>query len=88
MRLGNEGELMSDDQPKKSRTTRVAIALGAVLTFAVAYVLSIGPAYWLIKQGNLSDEALNFYTPVTRLSKVCQPFYAFLQWYVSLFTNG
>jgi hypothetical protein len=79
---------MSDDQPKKFRTVRAAIALAAVLTCAVAYVLSIGPAYWLIKQGYLSDAVLNFYTPLTRLSKVCQPVYVFLQWYVSLFTNG
>ena len=87
MRLGSEGQAVTDKQ-KKSPAARVLIGLVATLVFATIYTLSMGPMLWLATHGYLSDGTRQI------LSRAYQPLWVFagyvpflkqwLLWYVGL----
>lgn len=78
-------EAMNDER-KQQRTPTIVVTLAAVLVFAAAYVLSIGPMLWLATHGYLSDGARQVlsraYEPLWVFAR-CIPFLnQWLLWYV------
>jgi hypothetical protein len=81
-----------DDRPTKreraSGAALVAVLFVVLFLLPVLYVLSIGPAAWLVNTGRLNfDEGsvtVRFYTPLLLAAECCPPVDDSLQWYVSL----
>jgi hypothetical protein len=80
-----------DDKPaRRERASGVALATVLVVVLFLLpflYVLSIGPAAWLVHTGRLNDDegsfAVRFYTPLIWAADTCQPVDYSIQWYVS-----
>jgi hypothetical protein len=81
-----------DDRPTKrdrgSGTPVVATLAIVVIVAPFLYVLSIGPAAWLVNTGRLNDDegsvVVRFYTPLILAAESCQRVDDSLQWYVTL----
>jgi len=73
----------------KSRAPVIVILVVCLVLLPVFYVLSIGPACWLVMNGYVSPAAQNFvYTPLDAAMDNCQPFRDFVIWYTALFIEG
>jgi hypothetical protein len=80
-----------DDKPTKHERgsgMAVVVTLAVVLILVpVLYVLSIGPAAWLVNTGRLNGDegsvTVRFYTPLIWAAECCPPVDDSLQWYVS-----
>jgi len=70
---------MSDYRP--NLFLLIWLALVAVM-LPVIYILSFGPAYWLIANGFLSTAAFTAYAPLDWLAWLCPPFHDALDWYL------
>jgi hypothetical protein len=76
--------------PAEKQNSRAApVVAGFIVTLLllpVLYVLSIGPAAWLIEHGYLSDEAARwFYSPLVALAERSEFLSVWLMRYVELF---
>jgi hypothetical protein len=63
---------------------KFVVVLVVALILPVAYVLSIGPAYWLMGHGYLPDEAEALYAPLALVASFYPPFGALISEYVKL----
>ncbi len=64
----------------------VVVVVVVLLLLPVLYVLSIGPANWLILSGYISDEAAQaVYSPLIALHNSNETIGGVLEWYVRLF---
>lgn len=64
----------------------MAVAVAFVLLLPVPYVLSAGPAFWLLFHHYVSRETMDIvYAPLNWAGGVCEPFGDFPQWYGSHF---
>jgi hypothetical protein len=84
---------MSDPARKDERTK---ISCGVVASVAVfilvllvsVYVLSVGPAVYLIEHGIIDQEPLEFfYLPLIWLAAIFEPFREAINWYAELWTD-
>jgi hypothetical protein len=80
-----------DTPAKRERGSGVALVLAlavVVVLVPLLYVLSIGPAAWLVNTGQLNGEegspAYRFYSPIIWSANNCQPIDDALGWYYSL----
>ena len=71
------------DQRKRSSAAPALIA-AAVLLLPVGYVLSVGPAAWLIHNRYLDDSTVILYLPLRWLHDQCKPIGDALEWYMKL----
>ena len=65
-----------------------AFRFTTVAPLVLIYVLSIGPAEWLVVNRHLSDDAIDFYRPVFALADKFKPADRSLVWYIRLWTPG
>jgi hypothetical protein len=78
-------DCMGNEQKKLGRGGALAVATVAVVALAMLYLLSIGPAFWLLGHGYIPEWPLRyFYAPVGWASRWCDPFKDFMTWYVHL----
>lgn len=77
------------ERQKETRAQPLAVIIIVVLLMLpVFYVLSVGPAVWLISQGYLDDGAARwFYGPLEWLAERSEMIRSCFQWYVSLFLD-
>jgi hypothetical protein len=80
---------MTDGGPTKIERSLSTIAAWAILAvmllLPLLYVLSAGPAEWLLMHGYLSDGVFGwFYFPLSYLSERVGPLEAFLDFYLEL----
>ena len=75
--------------PSERRSPWPAVVLAsALLLLPVLYVLSVGPANWLLQHNALDalrDPVVYFYRPLFWLSDASPQFQAALRWYIGLF---
>lgn len=82
-----QGANMSD-QTKSSRPVTIVILLVAALFLLPCYVLSIGPAVWLVDHHYLSNETAEaVYWPITTSMRYCPPLERAMYWYGSFFSH-
>jgi hypothetical protein len=75
------------DKPR-SFAPIIAALLLLLFFLPVLYVLSVGPAVWLVNNGSLDeDTAKAFYWPLRIAIEACSPFRDALAWYISLFDD-
>jgi hypothetical protein len=73
------------DESRKSAAPVVAVAL-LVLLSPVFYVLSIGPAAWLVEKEVVSGERAElFYFPICMAADYSPTAMSLLEWYMELF---
>jgi len=73
------------DESRKSAAPVVAAVL-IILFGPLLYVLSVGPAVWLIEHEYLSDECAELvYFPIILAADYSPSFMAVLDWYLQLF---
>ncbi len=79
----------SDDKRKRTGCGPiVAVALLLFILAVVGYVLSIGPAAYLVDRGIVEEEPLvYFYLPLIGLAEVCHPFEQGIEFYLNLWTE-
>jgi hypothetical protein len=78
----------SKNREPKSGCQSVLLAIGLVGFLVVSYVLSIGPAKWLSRDGKLDRVQWFveiFYRPISWLDASCPPFHDFFVWYMDFF---
>ena len=77
------------ERQQETRAQPLAVSIIVVLLMLpVVYVLSTGPAVWLISRGYLDDDAARwFYTPLEWLAERSEMIQGWFQWYVSLFVE-
>lgn len=85
-----ESDRSADERPRRQLHSGYGVPIVAALfLLPVLYVLSIGPAYWLLCRGQLSGETLHFvYRPVERAGEDHRPISHFLVWYIELWVPG
>jgi hypothetical protein len=76
-------------KPERGSGAALVMVLGVALVLVpLLYVLSIGPAAWLVNTGRLNGEdgspAYRFYSPIIWTADNCRPVEASLEWYFSL----
>ena len=72
-----------NDPPKRTLRSAVVTAV-LVLLLPVLYCLSVGPAWWAMMQGYLSEEAVSrMYSPLWNAADFCG-LAGWLNWYVTL----
>jgi hypothetical protein len=77
--------MSGDNETTDPKSTSLTVWLiASALLFPPAYVLSIGPAAWLTKNGYLSEAAGVVYAPLIVLSEILGPANDALNWYVDL----
>jgi hypothetical protein len=75
------------DEPRKERLPVAVIAV-MLSPVPVAYVLSAGPAWWLLKHGYLKPHVVDFiYGPLLWLCHHYQPLNKVVLWLVRTFTR-
>jgi hypothetical protein len=82
-------QAMNDEGPtrieRRLSTIAVAVFVAALVLLPLLYVLSAGPAVWLLAHGFLSDAAFTwFYFPLSYVSDRWQSLEAFLEFYLEL----
>jgi len=73
----------------KSRSSRLTVAIiAAVVLVPIAYLLSIGPAAWLLGHDYIPEDVfITYLEPASFLARHCRPFHQAIEWYASLFTG-
>jgi hypothetical protein len=75
---------MTADETKPRSSLAVWLVV-VLLLLPVGYVLSIGPAVWLIKHGYLNKQvSQTFYGPLIFVASLWGPMMRLLQWYAEL----
>jgi hypothetical protein len=78
---------MPDDKPsdktERGNATAIGCAVLAVLS-PPAYVLSVGPYYWLLGHGYISASVEVIYFPLALVCHLLPPLHDAVEWYVSL----
>jgi len=75
-----------DESRKKSAGPVVAAVLMVLLLFPLLYVLSIGPAAWLVEREVVSGEKAElFYCPILAAAQYSPGVQPVLEWYIELF---
>ena len=77
----------SDNDPSRGSIPWLAMTLAILI---LAYPLSMGPLWWLVKEGHISDETGNwigttFYAPIRLAVESSDTFRDWFLWYLSLF---
>jgi len=75
---------MSEREEKRSGLGCAAAVVLMLLLAPVLYVLSIGPAAWLIKSNDFFKWIGVIYYPLELLGESCQPFDDAIRWYIKL----
>lgn len=77
---------MSKARQSGSATPVLAAILILVVVAPILYLLSLGPAVWLVEHGFIAGESIEtFYLPVIALHESCPPIQPILEGYVELF---
>ena len=79
---------MTHDDPKRQRSSlAVCLTVGIVL-LPFAYVLSVGPAVWMLAHGYISDPALQtIYAPLGFVVRNYRPMARAIEWYCGLWIS-
>jgi hypothetical protein len=76
---------VSDSDNEKRPRSSLAIWLSAVVVLSpILYLLSVGPAYWLMRQGYVSNAVDWIYAPIGLLGYFFPPFQDAMDWYADL----
>lgn len=79
---------MSNDQPKSPYPGMIASSIAGLLILLMVYILSTGPAIWLVEQGYANEEPLRYvYSPIGQCMRICPPFERAMMWYISFFSK-
>jgi hypothetical protein len=78
-----------NDKRDKQGGSQIAFTLCvvAIVVSPFAYVLSIGPAYWLMTRGYLTTRAYTAYLPIGSLMKEWPVFGDLINWYIALWVE-
>jgi hypothetical protein len=81
---------MEDSKLNRSAALKAAaIALIAVLILPPCYLLSIGPALWLMDNGHLTPRVyLHYVQPALFARRRCEPLDAAMNWYLSFWFDA
>lgn len=76
----------AETRPKQSRGAFVVVLVALLVILPVCYVLSIGPAVWLVSINYLDSNLYSLiYGPVLWLCKQWPALESFTNWWVDLF---
>lgn len=74
---------MSDDKGKSGGGLAILLMAVVALLLPIVYVLSIGPAVWLLNRGLLPETPLvTIYAPLEWLARSSDWFQAAAEWYI------